>query len=82
MNIKPFELEQWLNKPRKIDLASAGMTKLKISDLVNYIDPGMLLNYGLTKGSESVREKVSSLYNDYLPKTNYLIQHIEPEQQI
>ncbi len=67
MNLKPFELEQWLNKPRDIDLASASITKLKIGDLVSYIDPGMLLDYGFTKGSESVREKVSKLYNNVDP---------------
>lgn len=64
MNLKPFELERWLNKPRDIDLASASITKLKIGDLVSYVDPEMLLNYGFTKGSESIREKVSSLYNN------------------
>ena len=67
MNLKPFELERWLNKPRDLDLASASITKLKIGDLVSYIDPGMLLDYGFTKGSESVRGKVSSLYNNIDP---------------
>lgn len=68
MDLKPFELERWLNKPRDIDLASASITKLKIGDLVSYVDPEMLLSYGLTKGSESIREKVSSLYNNIDPE--------------
>jgi len=67
VNIKPFELERWLNKQRDIDLASAGITKLKICDLVDYIDPGKLLDYGITKGSRSLREKVSTLYNNVDP---------------
>ena len=68
MNLIPFELEQWLNKSRDIDLGSASITKLKIGNLVNCIDSEMLIDYGFTKGSESLRKKVSNLYNNIDPE--------------
>ena len=62
MNLKPFDLERWLLQPNEIDIASAGITKLTLGDLVDALDPEMLLNYGITNGSLAIRERVAFLY--------------------
>lgn len=72
MHIEPFHLERWLNTPRTYDLAGAGITKLTIADLIDRIDPELVLNYGITKGSTELRELVAELYPDIGPE-NVLI---------
>ena len=62
MTLQPFKLERWLQEPCEYDIASAGITKLKLKDLVQNLDPEMVLNYGLTKGSERICEPVARLY--------------------
>ncbi len=62
MKLKPFQLERWLLNSSTYDLASAGITKLKLSDVTPRLDPDMLLNYGITNGSERIRKEIASLY--------------------
>lgn len=62
MKLKPFQLERWLLNPCTYDLASAGITKLKLRDLTPNLDPDMLLNYGMTNGSERIRKQIAALY--------------------
>jgi aspartate/methionine/tyrosine aminotransferase len=62
MKFQPFELERWLQEPCKYDIASAGITKLKLKDLTQSLDPEMVLNYGLTKGAEQICARVARLY--------------------
>lgn len=63
MNLEPFKLERWLSvNPCKYDLASAGITKLKLKDLIDEIDFDMMLSYGLTKGSENLRQKIAATF--------------------
>ena len=62
MRLKPFELERWLLRPCTYDLASGGITKLKLGDLIWGLDPDMLLNYGMTNGAERIRKQVAALY--------------------
>ncbi len=62
MRLKPFWLERWLLKPCTYDLASAGITKLRLHDIVPGLDPEMVLNYGMTNGSELLRKRIATLY--------------------
>lgn len=62
MKLKPFRLERWLLKPCTYDLASAGITKLKLRDVAPDLDPEMILNYGMTNGSERIRKQIAALY--------------------
>lgn len=62
MRLKPFQLERWLLKPCTYDLASAGITKLKLRDIVPGLDPDMVLSYGMTNGSERLRSQIAALY--------------------
>jgi aspartate/methionine/tyrosine aminotransferase len=64
----PFALERWLVQAREIDLAAAGISRLRLSD-VGGLDPDMLLSYGITSGSESVRERVAALYPGARPSS-------------
>ncbi len=72
MNIEPFYLERWLLNPNKYDLASAGITKLKLCDLVDSIDINMIMSYGETRGSEALRNEIADLYNN-VDKDNVLV---------
>lgn len=62
MRLKPFQLERWLLRPCTYDLASAGITKLTLRDIVPGLDPDMVLNYGVTNGSERLRSRIAALY--------------------
>lgn len=62
MRLKSFQLERWLLKPCTYDLASAGITKLKLRDIAPGLDPEMVLNYGMTNGSERLRKQIAALY--------------------
>jgi aspartate/methionine/tyrosine aminotransferase len=62
MRLKPFRLERWLLNPCTYDLASAGITKLKLRDVVPGLDPEMVLDYGITNGSERLRRQIAALY--------------------
>ena len=62
MKLKPFQLERWLLNSSTYDLASAGITKLKLGDLTPGLDPDMLLNYGMTNGSERIRKQIAALF--------------------
>ena len=62
MKLQPFKLERWLLQPCLYDIASAGTTKLKLKDLTAGLDLEMVMNYGITNGSESIRESIASLY--------------------
>jgi aspartate/methionine/tyrosine aminotransferase len=62
VKLKPFQLERWLLKPSTYDLASAGITKLKLRDVTPALDPDMILNYGMTNGSERIRKQIAALY--------------------
>ena len=62
VKLKPFQLERWLLNPCTYDLASAGITKLKLRDVAPSLDPDMLLNYGMTNGSERIRTQIAALY--------------------
>jgi aspartate/methionine/tyrosine aminotransferase len=62
MRLDPFLLERWLLKPSKYDLASAGITKLKLKDVTAGMDPEMVMSYGVLHGSLDLREKIAALY--------------------
>lgn len=62
MRLDPFLLERWLLNPSKYDLASAGITKLKLKDVTASIDPEMVMSYGVLHGSLGLRERIASLY--------------------
>jgi aspartate/methionine/tyrosine aminotransferase len=62
MKLEPFHLERWLLQPNRYDLASGGMTKLPLRDLVGSLDFDMLMGYGITNGSELVRSQIAALY--------------------
>jgi aspartate/methionine/tyrosine aminotransferase len=62
VRLKPFALERWLLRPCTYDLASAGITKLKLRDVTPALDPDMVLNYGMTNGSERLRKQIAALY--------------------
>ena len=62
MKLQPFQLERWLLQPCTYDLASAGITKLKLRDVAPALDPDMILNYGMTNGSERIRTQIAALY--------------------
>jgi len=62
VRLKPFQLERWLLKPCTYDLASAGITKLKLREIAPGLDPEMILNYGMTNGSERIRKQIAALY--------------------
>ncbi len=64
MKLAPFLLERWLLHPCTYDLASAGITKLKLKDLTTDIDYEMLMAYGITKGSRLIREQIAGLYEN------------------
>ena len=63
MKLEPFELERWLLQQQEYDLASAGISKLRLKDLTSDIDFDMVLNYGITNGSEVLRRRVADLYD-------------------
>jgi len=54
MDLPPFQLERWLLQTNEIDIASAGITKLKLRDLTSRLDYDMIMNYGMTDGSEEI----------------------------
>lgn len=62
MKLEPFHLERWLLKPHEYDIASAGITKLRLRDLTTTIDFDMVMNYGTTNGSELIRGEIAALY--------------------
>jgi aspartate/methionine/tyrosine aminotransferase len=62
VKLKPFQLERWLLTPCTYDLASAGITKLKLRDVAPALDPDLILNYGMTNGSERIRTRIAALY--------------------
>ena len=63
MNLEPFNLERWLSvNPCKYDLASAGITKLRLRDVISDIDFDMIMNYGSTKGSGAIRQEIADLF--------------------
>lgn len=64
MVLEPFALERWLLQECKYDIASAGITKLKLGEVVEDLDFNMLLNYGITKGADRIREEISTLYSN------------------
>jgi len=72
MKIEPFALERWLLKSSKFELAGAGITKLKLSEIAPGIDPGMVMNYGLTNGAELIRSEIAALFNG-IDKDNVLV---------
>jgi aspartate/methionine/tyrosine aminotransferase len=73
MKIEDFSLERWLLNPSRFDLASAGITKLRLGDLTNSIDPDMLMAYGVTNGSLSIRKAVAERYDANVSPENVLI---------
>ena len=62
MNLERFELERWLQVPNELDIASAGITKLKLRDITDTLDPDMIMNYGITCGSDDIRQQIADLY--------------------
>ncbi len=62
MEWKAFELERWLLNPSEHDLGGAGITKLRLKDLAPSMDPDMVLGYGITNGSATLRAEVSRLF--------------------
>jgi aspartate/methionine/tyrosine aminotransferase len=62
MKLEPFELERWLLQECEYDIASAGITKLKLREVVTELDFDMLLNYGITNGSKQIRKEIAALY--------------------
>lgn len=62
MKFEPFHLERWLLNPCEYDLASAGITKLKLREVTTDIDYDMILSYGITRGSDTIRQEVADLF--------------------
>ena len=62
MRFEPFALERWLLQSSAYDLASAGISRLRLDEVIGGIDPGSLLSYGLTNGSDAIRSGVATLY--------------------
>lgn len=72
MNIEPFALERWLLKPSKYELAGAGITKLRLSEITPGIDTELVMNYGMTNGSELIRAEIAATYRN-VDKDNVLV---------
>lgn len=63
MKIEPFELERWLLNSCEIDLGGAGVTKLKLKEVVTSIDYDRLMKYGAaTNGSETLRKAIADWF--------------------
>lgn len=62
MRYEPFALERWLGQSRRIDLGSAGISRLRLGEVAEDFDPDMLLSYGDTQGSEELRAGIAALY--------------------
>jgi len=63
LKLEPFYLERWLLNPCKYDLASGGITKLKLGDLITEIDFNMVMSYGITNGSNLIRQEIAELFS-------------------
>ncbi len=63
MRLEPFGLERWLLNPCKYDLASAGIVKLRLKDIISEIDFDMVMSYGVTRGSELIRQRIAELFS-------------------
>ena len=62
MRYQEFALERWLGQGREIDLASAGISRLRLSEVCEGFDTEMLLSYGATCGSDQIRNEIAGLY--------------------
>ncbi|KAK3393563.1 pyridoxal phosphate-dependent transferase [Podospora didyma] len=80
VKIQPFEVEQWMDRyeltPGVINIAETCAASLSIDDLVgmsvNQNEPGPLilsvkLTYGAIRGSQTLRQKVASLFDRASP---------------
>jgi aspartate/methionine/tyrosine aminotransferase len=72
MRLEPFHLERWLLNPCKYDLASAGIVKLRLKDIITEIDFDMVMRYGVTRGSDLIRQRIAELFSR-VDKDNILI---------
>jgi aspartate/methionine/tyrosine aminotransferase len=63
MRLEPFDLERWLQNPCKYDLASAGIVKLRLKDIITEIDFDMVMSYGVTRGSDLFRQRIAELFS-------------------
>jgi aspartate/methionine/tyrosine aminotransferase len=72
MRLEQFNLERWLLNPCKYDLASAGIVKLRLKDIITEIDFDMVLNYGVTRGSDLIRQRIAGLFSR-VEKDNVLV---------
>ena len=73
MRIEDFGLERWLLNPSRFDLASAGITKLRLGDLTSSIDSDMLMAYGATNGSALIRKAIAQRYDANVPAESVLL---------
>ncbi len=62
MRLESFDLERWLLTPCAYDLASAGIIKLRIKDIIAAIDGDLVLSYGETRGSDLLRQRIADLF--------------------
>jgi aspartate/methionine/tyrosine aminotransferase len=63
MRLEPFDLERWLLNPCTYDLASAGIVKLRLKDITTEIDFDMVMSYGVTRGSDLIRQRIAELFS-------------------
>ena len=62
MKLQPFKLERWLLQPCRYDIASAGIMKLKLSDLTSSLDFEMVSLGGYSsRRAESIFFAVDNL---------------------
>lgn len=69
MRFESFSLERWIERCMcdeksnfKYMLSSAGVSAIKLSELVTILDTEMELSYGTSAGSDEIREEISELY--------------------
>ncbi|TVY85583.1 Capreomycidine synthase [Lachnellula suecica] len=80
VNIKPFEVEQWMDKyettPGVLNISETCAASISIDDLVQLCeDPNVpsplntstKLTYGAIQGSDALRSRLASLYSSRLP---------------
>jgi aspartate/methionine/tyrosine aminotransferase len=72
MKLEPFYLERWLLNPCKYELASAGIVKLRLKDIITEIDYDMAMSYGVTRGSDLIRQRIAELFSSVY-KDNVLV---------
>jgi aspartate/methionine/tyrosine aminotransferase len=78
MKLEPLDLEVWLGSPRKYDLGSGGITRLKLKDIVDALDPDLVITCGKIEGSDQIRERVASLFRN-VEKNQVLITNATSE---